>query len=249
LQSKIKPFKTEPFLLYYVRECKYRNFGSSQSFRSFARQFNHKPFTLDQTAESIISTATQLFWWRGLRSVTMDEIAREAGVSKKTIYKHFKDKATLVAHCTEKDLCCKGEEMIEIMQTAENPVAEIIHMMRHFRRSVFSYHPSLLIDLQRYFPEAWKAYTAFKREHVLNHIISNLERGIEEGYYRPEINVKVLALMRVEQVQLAYQPDIFPTSEFETLEVQTEMLIHFMYGLVTQKGYELLQKYLTEQNA
>jgi hypothetical protein len=74
-------------------------------------------------------------------------------------------------------------------------------------------------------------------------VIRNLKQGIEEGYFRPEIDKEVIAMVRLEMVQLPFDDRIFPPSQFKLPEVQMQIFDHFVYGITTEKGRKLYQKF------
>ena len=104
-------------------------------------------------------------------------------------------------------------------------------------------NPTLLFDLQKYHPKAWNIWLNHKNKFIRESVVRNLKQGVEEGYFRPEMNLDIIAAMRIELVELAFDDEIFPTSKFKVSEVQMQIFDHFVYGLVTEKGRKLYQKY------
>lgn len=179
----------------------------------------------------------------------MDDIARHLAVSKKTIYQFFEDKEEIVCLVAarhfnkEKQLCQE-----RIFNQAENPVDELLQVSRHFKNNAMNVNPSVIFDLQKYHPKAWAIFKEFKQGFILEHLRRNLRRGIEEGLYRADINVEVLARLRLEQVQLAFDAQVFSPAQFNFFDVQFEFLDHFIRGIATQKGLQLLNEYKTKEN-
>ena len=108
-------------------------------------------------------------------------------------------------------------------------------------------NPSLLFDLQKYHPDAWNLFLDFKHNFIRTTVADNIERGISEGNYRVEINPDVMSRMRMEQVQAAFDNKVFPPSEFDIVEVQMQILDHFIHGLLSEKGRQLYSKYQNNQ--
>ena len=104
-------------------------------------------------------------------------------------------------------------------------------------------NPSLLFDLQKYHPKAWGVWLNHKNKFIRESVVRNLNQGIEEGHYRPEINVEVIAAMRLELVQLPFADNVFLPSKFKLAEVQSQLFDHFVHGIVTEKGRKLYHKY------
>lgn len=190
------------------------------------------------TKDKIIETATEQFMRFGVRSVTMDDIARMAGVSKKTIYQEFMDKNQLVyetfAAAIEQD-----KKMMDLIPKYQDGVIDHLLGLSAFIRKRFSdFNPMVLNEIQRYFPQCWQLFEEFKNKHIVNEIMALLEKGKSEGVIRKEINSEIIALMRMEQMMLTFDPLKFPTSKYNLVELQLQIFEHFLYGIFTDKGKE-----------
>ena len=98
-------------------------------------------------------------------------------------------------------------------------------------------------DLQKYHYEAWTEFLKFKSGVLINMLEQLLTKGMKQGYIRTDIDVKIIARMRVSQIEFGFNTEIFPVSEFSTVKVQMQFLEHFNYGICTLKGYKLLNQY------
>lgn len=173
----------------------------------------------------------------------MDDIARELAISKKTIYQFFKDKNEIVCSVTERYLnkeCCL---MAETETESENVIEHLIKTSKHLRRHVTGVNPGAMHDLKKYFPEGWKIFVHYKQEVFLKNIVKILKRGAEEGYFRSDIDPEILGVMRMEQIQMSFDETLFPRDRFDFAQVQIELLRHFIAGILTDKGKELIQNY------
>lgn len=196
-----------------------------------------------ENKEKILKGAEELFLKFGIRSVSMDDIARHLGISKKTIYQHFKDKDDIVNQVAQGHFALERSMYDEVLNQSSNAIEEAMGCMHCMKEQLEDLNPSLMFDMQKYHPEAWKIWMDFKVNFVRNSIISNIVRGIEEGYFRPEINAEILATYRLEQVQMTLEQDFLPKGKYNLSQVQTELFEHFMYGLLTEKGRQVYQKY------
>ena len=201
------------------------------------------------TEEKIIKGAEELFFKYGIRSVTMDDIAKHLGMSKKTIYQYYKEKDEIVhklmmAHIKQ-DECTFSE----CAQKAENIVAEVFSMMKNIHEIFSKVNPQLFYELQKHYPQTWKLFKEFKEEFILKMVEQSLIKGIKEGHVRSDINVKILSRLRMEQIELAMDPSAFPPDKFKILDVQLTVVEHFLYGICTLKGHKLINKYkeITEE--
>jgi len=193
--------------------------------------------------ERIIQGGEELFLTAGIRSVTMDDIAKHLGMSKKTIYQFFKDKNELVIALVKKKLREDEDQITEIINGSANVIEEMINMMKCSEDIFSRINPIVIHDMQKYHPDAWSEFQKFKAEVLISTLEELLTKGIKQGYIRPEIDVRIMARMRVSQVEMGFNTTIFPMSEFNPWTVQVQFLEHFNYGICTLKGYKLLNQY------
>lgn len=191
----------------------------------------------------ILGAAEELFMQYGIRSVTMDDVARDASMSKKTLYQYFDNKDTLVSEVALNHFKEEAKEFEEIAEQADDAIHEVILVSQCLRKHVFKMNPSLLYDMQKYHGKAWDEYLKFKHSTIRGNIERNIDKGIAEDYFRSEIDSQVMSTLRVEQVQLVFNPKIFPTNKFDFATVQLQILDHFIHGLLTEKGKAKYEEY------
>lgn len=199
------------------------------------------------TKDKILKGAEALFMKYGVRSISMDDIARHLSVSKKTLYQHFADKEDIVTQVCQSHMENNWKKFEAIRQRAVNAIDELAMMSVRLKQDMEEMNPSLLFDLQKYHPKAWAVWEKYKGVCVNDSMKRNLEQGIQEGYYRPEINAEILSISRMCLVEIAFDDKVFPQNKFNIAEVQLQLFDQFVYGIVTEKGRRLYQKY-KEQN-
>lgn len=193
--------------------------------------------------ERILTDSLDLFLKAGIKSVTMDDIARHLGMSKKTIYQIFKDKNELVTELVKKRIQEDEDEMCGIIKQSTNVIEAMLNMMKCSEEMLSRINPIIIHDLQKYHSEAWKEFQNFKGSVLVRILEDLLAKGITEGYIRPDIDVKILARMRMNQVEMGFNQELFPIAEFNPWKVQTQFLEHFNYGICTLEGYKLLNQH------
>ena len=196
-----------------------------------------------ETKDRILQGAEELFFKYGIKSITMDDIAKHLAISKKTIYQYFSDKNELVETLMTVKLKEDECEFKQIQQDADNMVVEVFNMMKHMGVMFSKVNPNIFYDLQKYHPNAWKQFKNFKQDTMAKMVESSLERGMREGLVRPDLNAKILSRLRIEEVEMGFNSEIFPLDKFKMLEVQITMIDHFLYGICTLKGHKLINKY------
>jgi AcrR family transcriptional regulator len=189
----------------------------------------------------IVNTARDLYFRYGIRSVTLDDIAKELGISKKTIYQHFKDKDELVQRVVESSVNDELERAQEIRKNAQNPIEEVIMSMRLMKEMLQEINLVLFYDLQKYHPESFFKYTEFKK-HFYDIIKQNLIEGVKKQLYRPEINIEILTRYRMEVIDMGFNPQIFPQNQFKQTDIHLEITDTFLRGILSPKGLELYEK-------
>jgi TetR/AcrR family transcriptional regulator, cholesterol catabolism regulator len=196
--------------------------------------------------EKIQKGAEDLFMRYGVRSISMDDIARHLSVSKKTLYQHFADKEDIVTLTCRGHLERNAQEFESIRHTAKNALEELAQLSVCLRRNMQDMNPSLLFDLQKYHPKAWGVWLNHKNKFIRESVVRNLKQGIEEGYFRADLDPEVIAAVRLELVQLAFNEEIFPRERFKLPDVQMQIYDHFVFGLLTEKGRKAYLKYKQE---
>lgn len=196
--------------------------------------------------ERIIEKTIDMFMRYGVRSVTMDDIANRISISKKTIYQHFKDKKEVVTVCMEHMMNEDYEDIMQVRKEAKDAVHEMVLMSVLFRKKMKEMNPSLLFDLRKYHPQAWEVYLKMKDRCFRSTVVEALEQGKKEGYFRADLDVKIIAQMRMAHVEIGFDPDIFSPHEYDIPSVQMQMFTHFVYGITTTKGQTLFNQYLQE---
>ena len=197
--------------------------------------------------ERIHKKAHELFMQYGLRSVSMDDIANGLGMSKKTIYHYYADKDALVDEVVSA-IIGHNQEVCELdKKKAENAIHEIFLAMDLIMEMFRSMNPSLLFDMQKYYPAAFQKFSKHKNDYLYGVIRENIVRGIKEELYRADIKVDVLARFRVESILLPFHPDFHTKVKSNLAEIEQELTYHFLFGLISQKGYKLTIKYQQER--
>jgi len=198
--------------------------------------------------ERIIEQARELFIRLGIRSISMDDIAGQIGMSKKTLYQHFEDKDELVELVVAFETNRMQQDCHACANTAENAVEEIFKtmemVMQHFRNM----NPMVLFDMHKFHGKAFAKFMEHKNIFLLDFISTNLKRGISEGYFRQDIKIDILAKFRLESMMLAFNMEAFPPAKYNVAEVTITMIETFLYGLATASGFKLIEQYKAKKN-
>jgi len=196
-----------------------------------------------ETKERIVKKAHELFMLYGIRSVSMDEIAAHLGISKKTIYQYFEDKDAIVDGVLNIEIEMNEKNFMQQQQNAENAVHEIFLDIDLIQEMLKGMNPSILFDLEKYHPTAYKKLNDHKNNFYYGIMCNNLKRGIAENVYKEDINIDILSRFRVSSIFLIFNPEVFPSLKYNLTETFWEITANFLHGLVTVKGNKLIDKY------
>jgi TetR/AcrR family transcriptional regulator, cholesterol catabolism regulator len=199
--------------------------------------------------ERILHAAAELFFRYGIKSITMDEIAKHLSMSKKTIYQFFRDKDEIVHELLAKDLRQHMCDFTEISKTSNNVVEEVFLHMKKMHAMFSNINPNIFYDLRKHHPKTWSMFHDFRCNYAYEMVKTALDRGKEQGFVRQDIDTGLMAKFRVEQMDLAFNPDLFPPDKYRILDVQLAFTEHFLYGICTLKGHKLINKHkqITEE--
>lgn len=195
------------------------------------------------TKLKIALAAFDLFCRRGIKSVSMDEIAQHLSMSKKTIYKWFDNKDQIVYTSCKHFLDTMESGCECSIQVASNAIEELWGLMEMTKGIIARVHPSIFHDVQKYHGDSWQLWQAHKYSFMLEKIKLNILRGVAEGLYRGDLDVEIMARMRLGMVEVAYDSKLFPPQEFNMQKVQLDMLEHYMLGMATLRGHKMINEY------
>ena len=200
-----------------------------------------------EVKERIRQKAEELFRRLGIRSVTMDEIASQLGISKKTIYLYYADKDEIVDAVISDMISHNQESCDHDRSIASNAIHEVFLMMEMIKEMFENMNPSILYDLERNHPGSFQKFLQHKHKYIYQAVKDNLEKGIQEELYRKELKIEIIAKLRLETMMMSFNQEVFPKMKYQLLEVEQQVIEHYLYGIASLKGYKLILKYQQER--
>ena len=183
----------------------------------------------------------------GIRSVTMNDVAEHLGVSKKTLYNHFKDKNELVEHIIK----LKIEEDTRVLKNASveasNAIDELYRHSKYVIETFKAVNPAVFHDLKKNHSTAWQLTVNHKWTFVYNQFLKNIDRGIKEGIYREDIHKEIYAKIFVSSIETIIEGDVFPWPEFKYETVFLENFRLHIRGLANNKGMTYFQELILKK--
>ncbi|MBI1222489.1 MAG: TetR family transcriptional regulator [Bacteroidetes bacterium] len=199
-----------------------------------------------QEPNHLLEKTVSLFLRYGVRSVSMDDVAREAGVSKKTIYQHHGDRNGLVMDAVRYHLSNMEYSCSSIYNEYENPIEQLLNVSRYFHDQHRQTSPNLFYDLKKYFPETWAMIQNYRENTMIDQVRRNLEKGIQLGYYRPEVQVSIISRVYSGIIDMIMDDVLFPKTEYSFKDLRREVLIYHIHGICTPKGINHLNEIINQ---
>ncbi|HMM11204.1 MAG TPA: helix-turn-helix domain-containing protein [Bacteroidales bacterium] len=206
-----------------------------------------------QRANDIIVQVLDVFQRYGIKSVSMDDLARHVGMSKKTLYQHFTDKNQLVEetlnHLAEADFC----SMKNIAEQSLNAIDEMFALYRHASATVRKHNPVLDFDLQRYYPLIYKKLRERSRKQMHQIILNNLIKGKAERLYRSNLNENIIAKLFVLRMENLMHTDLVSAEELFSEAFFIETYRYHLFGILSEAGLQFIKnsypEFLTSNNS
>lgn len=196
--------------------------------------------------ERIIDAVCELSIELGIKSITMDDIAHKAGISKKTLYKHFKDKTDLIRSGVMYISAKLNNEVGDIIKNGDNPIKVLYQVNNFFSRQLILKTNSPQKQLQKYYPNIYKELLEKQIEEVGNSILQNLQAGIHLGLYRADINLSFTMRLYMHIMIEAGNQLHFLTEKYDEDTISKVFLEYHIRAIATPKGVAVLEEILKE---
>ncbi|MBD0850384.1 TetR/AcrR family transcriptional regulator [Maribacter arenosus] len=190
--------------------------------------------------EKILHKATDLFLNLGFKSVTMDDLAHELGISKKTIYAHFANKTKLIEECTKHLFCAISEGIDHICSLNKNPIEELYEIKKFALLHLKDEKASTQYQLQKYYPKIYENIKDKQFFMMEGCVVSNIKKGITLGIYRENLNIDFVSRIYFAGITSLKDHELFPVTKFPRVSLMDEYLEYHLRGIVTPKGRQVL---------
>lgn len=202
--------------------------------------FTFALFFMEQLSK-ILNKAEELFFRVGIKSITMDDIARELGMSKKTVYLSVDNKKDLVEKVMQRYIEKETSFFQDMPVSQMNAIDIIVEIIKHVHQSLGNVPLSAIHDLQKYYPKSWKIFSGFKTKYIYESMEAIIKKGKEEKIFRANINEKLIAKFYLISIEASLNPINFPSNEFNFKETYIEYVIYHLHGLVSDEGKKYLK--------
>lgn len=184
-----------------------------------------------------------LFLRLGIKSITMDDVARELCISKKTLYTFVNSKDDLVKKVLEQHIEQEKRDCEIMYSKAKNAIEELFFVIETNSQQMDQMKANIVYDLQKYHRDAWELIQEFQQGFLYRVVEANLQRGISEGLYRDDFDVDIVTRLHIATSFQLFDETIFPQNTFKRDVIFREYLMHYLHGILSEKGRKFIQKH------
>lgn len=208
--------------------------------------FSHTFAAVLETKEKILDISEELFLNYGLRSISMDDISKKLGMSKKTLYQFIDNKKDLVEQVILRYISNEASLVNELHSEATDAIDEYLSIARHILIVLRKMKPTIIYDLKKYYPESWHLIETLHFKFIENSIKRNIEKGIIEEFYRKDVNAEIISKLYIIKNEAMSDEALFPIKDFSRDSLFVAFLKYHLYGIVSEKGlhrmHQLIEK-------
>jgi AcrR family transcriptional regulator len=201
---------------------------------------------MNEELKNILNRVRDLYNKYGIKSITMDDVARELGISKKTLYQYVSDKDDLVGKYIEYEIELRQVEICRCFQSELNAIEELFEISLFMNKMMREQNPATEYDLKKYYPNHYQNIVKVRRERMFNYLLLNLNKGKEEGLYRQEMNQDVIAKLYLSRSESVHMDTLFTVEEYTSIKLFVELLTYHVRGIATEKGIAVLENKIKE---
>jgi TetR/AcrR family transcriptional regulator, cholesterol catabolism regulator len=201
---------------------------------------------MNEEMETIMRKVRELYMKYGIKSITMDDVSTELGISKKTLYQYITDKDDLVGKFIDYEISVRKDQVCSCFRSGQNAIEELLELSVFMNKLLKEQNPATEHDLKKYYPHHYERTVRTRRESIYSYIIRNLKSGKEQGLYREDLNEEIISKLYLHRVESIHLNDLFSVEEFTSNTLFQELLIYHIRGIATEKGIETLEKKIRE---
>jgi TetR/AcrR family transcriptional regulator, cholesterol catabolism regulator len=191
---------------------------------------------MSKTYSEILEQVSRLYHRYGIKSVTMDDVAKHLCISKKTLYEHFSDKEKLVWEVMKMEGERWFARMEEIGNRDLNAIEQLFEVYKILKLIFRDYNPSVEFDLRKYYTDLALKLREIRRKMIFESVYRNLNKGKKEGLYRKDLNSTIIAKLHLLRVENMVMADLFTIAELTSFKLFHETFIYHLNGIMSPAG-------------
>ncbi|MFO7938454.1 MAG: TetR/AcrR family transcriptional regulator [Bacteroidales bacterium] len=203
---------------------------------------------MNEELKELLEQAAELYYKYGIRSVTMDDIARKMGMSKKTLYQYVVNKEDLVQKVADHVVDCAGEFLTDLKKQQLSALDEMVYVHQFVISGIKEENPNVEFDLQKYYPKLYKHVVSVRRERMYDFLVQNMEKGMKEKVYRDDLDTDIVARLFIARVDTFMHNDMFSFEEVISEQFFNQVFSYHTHALCNSKGLAYYEQKIKDNN-
>ncbi len=192
--------------------------------------------------EDILLKVTELYMKFGIKSITMNDVAKELGISKKTLYLYVKDKEDLVQQVVSSKIDSVSKKIKFIFESDINAIEITLAVSQFISNHMKTYPPTVEYDLKKYYPQIYKEQSEIKQARMYDAVVANMKKGISEGLFRKDLIPEVIAKIQIQRMEASKEDFLTGLEQYSIDQLFNEVITYHLRGICSQKGIDFLEK-------
>jgi len=205
-----------------------------------------REIAMQEEKEKIYQFAVDKFLREGFYKTTMDDLASQLRMSKKTIYKYFSSKEVLVKEVVFSFLSARAEQIKAIVDADDNAVIKFFKLVEYLGSIIIKFSDRWISDIQLYTPDLWKEIDKFRAKMMYANLMKIIRQGINEGYFVDK-SAEIIVTIFVSSVRAVVNPDFIMNNKFSVSTALDSTLEILMNGIMTEKGKKIFNRLKAEK--
>lgn len=196
---------------------------------------------MDPKFNDILKEVRFIFMKYGIRNYSMDDICRNIGISKKTLYNYVDNKTDLIKNVLGYEFIMDNGPL-SVCSIKGNAIDVLLEVSIRINKNFEYFNPVYVFELNKYYPKIFKEFVGKKRKSAFEKIHKNLEQGIKEGLYRKDIDVELVTILYIRKLEDIHKPDFMESGKFTFKEIFSVMFENHIRGISNEKGIAYFEK-------
>jgi len=196
---------------------------------------------MDTKLKNILKEIRLIFMKYGIRNYSMDDICRNIGISKKTLYNYVDNKTDLVQKVLDYEFTMDNGPL-SVISIKGNAIDILLNVSMRINKEFENFNPIYIFELNKYYPKIFKEFVEKKRKSAYEKIYKNLEQGINEGIYRKDIDIELVSILYVRKIEDIHNTEFIESRKFSFKEIFNVMFENHIRGISNEKGIAYFEK-------
>jgi TetR/AcrR family transcriptional regulator, cholesterol catabolism regulator len=190
---------------------------------------------------SIIEGTYKIFIEHGIRNISMDDLSRMLGISKKTLYQFVENKVDLLKKISLYIQETIKNRMEELAKMNLNAIDILLEMSKIASTKHLRINSTITFEFRKYYPQVFNEYLCIKKDLLIDNIKKNLDQGIKEGLYRQDLNKDIIAHLYFKKIEDFHNPELTDLQNFSYDNIFEVMFENHIRGIANQQGIEYFE--------